>query len=103
MSVGIMESLFHKTEDEYLQCKNNIFEELINFVYLSEDIKKFHIMIVQYQDAPFKNLQFIHTIEHILSALLFEQNIIRDNINKLKLQLKECKKIIKEQRKNLNE
>ena len=48
-----------KTEDEYLQCKNNIFEELINFVYLSEDIKKFHIMIVQYQDAPFKNLQFI--------------------------------------------
>jgi hypothetical protein len=103
MSVGIMESLFHKTEDEYLQCKNNIFEELINFVHLSEDIKKFHIMIVQYQDAPFKNLQFIHTVENILSALLFEQNVIRDNITKLKLKLKECKKIIKEQRKNLNE
>ena len=99
MSDGIMESLIYKTKEEYLQCKNTIFEELIKFVYLSDDIKKIQILILQCQDNPFKNLQFIHTTEYILRALYFEQNIIRETIDKLKVRIKELKKILKEEKK----
>ena len=92
-------SSFSSTEEEYLQCKNRIFEELINFVALDEDIKKFKYLINQYQDNIYKNLQYIHNSEYIIGALLTEQDLIRQTIDYLKVKMRELKKIIKEEKK----
>lgn len=99
MSAEIVQSLIDKTEDEYLHCKNRIFEELIKFVALDEDIKKFKRLIIQYQDNIYKNLEFIHTAEYIIGALHTEQHLLRQSIDYLKIRMKELKKIIKEEKK----
>jgi hypothetical protein len=85
-------------EDIYLQCKNSIFEELINFVHLSEDIKKFERVIKSYQESVYTHLKFIHTAECIINTLLKEQDIIRQKIEQLKIQLKDIKKSLKEEK-----
>jgi hypothetical protein len=98
MSAEIVHSLIKNTEAEILKCKNNIFEATIKFV----DVSDKHNMvnsILKFQSKSFDKNKLLETLHHLTN----EKNTAKQEIERLKLQLRQLKEKIQHQKKLLEE
>ena len=103
MSAEIVQSLINKTSDEILKSKNDIFEAIVKFVYISDKVENIKRMIIIQENNPYKSNKVIEDLKTLLINISYKRNKARQEIMNLKLTLEKLKQKFKDEKNMLEE